>query len=91
MATYDREYYYNPQRRKKQRYALIERVVDFAVVGSIDLLGDPIVRELPRQRVVILEIVVPDVIERLVAGRPHVPHDSCRRCGGDGLGNKRLL
>lgn len=30
MATYNRQYRYNPPRRKKQRYALIERVVDFS-------------------------------------------------------------
>lgn len=30
MATYNKEYRYNPPRRKKQRYALVERVVDFS-------------------------------------------------------------
>jgi hypothetical protein len=30
MATYNKEYKWNPPRRKKQRYALIERVVDFS-------------------------------------------------------------
>lgn len=30
MATYNVEYRYNPARRKKQRYALMERVVDFS-------------------------------------------------------------
>jgi len=30
MATYNREYRWNPPRRKKQRYALVERVVDFS-------------------------------------------------------------
>lgn len=29
MATYNSAYRYNPQRRKKQRYVLIERVIDF--------------------------------------------------------------
>lgn len=29
MATYNREYRYSPTRRRKQRYALIERVIDF--------------------------------------------------------------
>jgi len=30
MTTYSKEYGYNPPRRKKQRYALIERVIDFS-------------------------------------------------------------
>jgi hypothetical protein len=30
MATYGQQYKWNPPRRKKQRYALIERVVDFS-------------------------------------------------------------
>jgi hypothetical protein len=30
MATYGKEFKWNPPRRKKQRYALIERVVDFS-------------------------------------------------------------
>jgi hypothetical protein len=30
MATYNKEYRWNPPRRKKQRYALVERVVDFS-------------------------------------------------------------
>jgi hypothetical protein len=30
MATYNKHYRYNPPRRKKQRYALVERVVDFS-------------------------------------------------------------
>lgn len=30
MTTYNREFKWNPPRRKKQRYALIERVVDFS-------------------------------------------------------------
>jgi hypothetical protein len=30
MATYGKEFRYNPPRRRKQRYALVERVVDFS-------------------------------------------------------------
>jgi hypothetical protein len=30
MATYNQGYKWNPPRRKKQRYALIERIVDFS-------------------------------------------------------------
>jgi hypothetical protein len=30
MATYNKEYYYSRQRRKNQKYALIERIIDFA-------------------------------------------------------------
>jgi len=41
MATYGKQYRYNPPRRKKQRYALVERVIDFTnnlpeTAGSID-------------------------------------------------------
>lgn len=30
MTTYNKEFKWNPARRKKQRYALVERVVDFS-------------------------------------------------------------
>ena len=44
MATYNRHYRWNPPRRKKQRYALVERVVDFSkapvTAGMVDA-GQP--------------------------------------------------
>jgi hypothetical protein len=46
MATYRSEYKWNPPRRKKQRYALIERVVDFSklpvTAGTPESLGSTV-------------------------------------------------
>jgi len=46
MATYGKQFKWNPPRRKKQRYALVERVVDFSKVpvtsGLPESLGSEI-------------------------------------------------
>lgn len=42
MTTYNAEYYYNPPRRKKQRYALIERVIDFEKLPVVDRHGNTV-------------------------------------------------
>lgn len=40
MATYSKEYYRNPARRKKQRYALMERVIDFNHKPMMDVFAN---------------------------------------------------
>lgn len=39
MTTYNSEYYWRPARRKKQRYALIQRVIDFSQAPVTDKNG----------------------------------------------------
>ncbi len=39
MTTYNKEYYRNPARRKKQRYALMERVIDFSHKPMTDAIA----------------------------------------------------
>ena len=35
MATYNKEYQYSPQKRRKQKYSMIQRVIDFSVAPVV--------------------------------------------------------